>query len=50
MDIRLKADHFTLFRYISLAFKNLRRRMVRTALTIAGVGLAVAMAVSLGGL
>jgi len=49
MDIRLKEDHFTLFRYVSLAFKNLRRRMVRTALTISGVGLAVAMAVSLGG-
>ena len=49
MDTRLKEDHFTLFRYVSLAFKNLRRRMVRTALTISGVGLAVAMAVSLGG-
>src|SRR6266403_4799837 len=36
-------------RYLSLAAKNLRRRLVRTALTVAGVGLAVAMAVSLGG-
>lgn len=36
-------------RYIVLAFKNLRRRAVRTALTVAGVGLAVAVAVSLGG-
>ena len=35
--------------YIALAIKNLRRRMVRTALTIAGVSLAVAVAVSLGG-
>lgn len=36
-------------RYMVLAVKNLRRRMVRTALTVAGVGLAVAVAVSLGG-
>jgi putative ABC transport system permease protein len=36
-------------RYLSLAVKNLRRRLVRTALTVAGVGLAVAVAVSLGG-
>ena len=35
--------------YVVLATKNLRRRLVRTALTIAGVGLAVAVAVSLGG-
>lgn len=35
--------------YLSLAFKNLRRRMVRTSLTVTGVGLAVAVAVSLGG-
>ena len=38
-----------LYRYIVLAVKNLRRRMVRTFLTVAGVGLAVAVAVSLGG-
>ncbi len=36
-------------RYVVLAVKNLRRRLVRTGLTIAGVGLAVAVAVSLGG-
>lgn len=36
-------------KYILLAIKNLRRRVVRTALTVAGVGLAVAVAVSLGG-
>ncbi len=36
-------------RYLSLAVKNLKRRLVRTALTVAGVGLAVAVAVSLGG-
>src|SRR6516225_10084783 len=38
-----------LTRYLGLAVKNLRRRLVRTALTAAGVGLAVAVAVSLGG-
>ncbi len=38
-----------LTRYLSLAVKNLRRRLVRTTLTVAGVGLAVAVAVSLGG-
>lgn len=36
-------------RYLVLAAKNLRRRPVRTALTAAGVALAVAVAVSLGG-
>ncbi len=36
-------------RYLVLAVKNLRRRLVRTALTVAGVGLAVGVAVSLGG-
>ena len=36
-------------RYLGLAIKNLRRRLVRTALTVIGVGLAVAVAVSLGG-
>lgn len=36
-------------RYAVLAAKNLRRRLVRTALTAAGVGLAVMVAVSLGG-
>ena len=38
-----------LMRYLGLAVKNLRRRLIRTALTVAGVGLAVAVAVSLGG-
>ncbi len=36
-------------RYLTLSVKNLRRRLVRTGLTVAGVGLAVAVAVSLGG-
>jgi len=36
-------------RYMMLAVKNLRRRPVRTGLTVAGVGLAVTVAVSLGG-
>lgn len=36
-------------RYLSLAVKNLRRRPVRTGLTVAGVALAVTVAVSLGG-
>lgn len=36
-------------RYMVLAAKNLRRRPVRTGLTVAGVGLAVTVAVSLGG-
>lgn len=35
--------------YIILALKNLRRRIVRTILTVSGVALAVAVAVSLGG-
>lgn len=42
-------NHFPLRRYIGLAIKNLRRRFARTALTVAGVSLAVAVAVSLGG-
>jgi putative ABC transport system permease protein len=36
-------------RYLALAVKNLRRRPIRTGLTVAGVALAVAVAVSLGG-
>lgn len=36
-------------RYLTLAVKNLRRRVIRTALTIGGVALAVAVAVALGG-
>ncbi|MEK7336062.1 MAG: hypothetical protein AAB111_01185, partial [Nitrospirota bacterium] len=42
-------DPFVLRRYVVLAVKNLRRRPVRTALTVAGVALAVTVAVSLGG-
>jgi putative ABC transport system permease protein len=44
-----KTDPFVLRRYFALAVKNLRRRPVRTGLTVAGVGLAVTVAVSLGG-
>jgi putative ABC transport system permease protein len=36
-------------RYLTLAWKNLRRRPIRTGLTVAGVALAVTVAVSLGG-
>lgn len=36
-------------RYLALAYKNLFRRPVRSLLTISGVALAVAVAVSLGG-
>jgi putative ABC transport system permease protein len=36
-------------RYLTLAAKNLRRRPIRTGLTVAGVALAVTVAVSLGG-
>ncbi len=42
-------DRFPIKRYVGLAAKNLRRRLVRTGLTVAGVALAVAVAVSLGG-
>lgn len=42
-------DPFVLRRYAVLAVKNLRRRPVRTGLTVAGVALAVTVAVSLGG-
>ncbi|MEC4889671.1 MAG: FtsX-like permease family protein [Nitrospira sp.] len=42
-------DPFVLRRYLVLAVKNLRRRPVRTGLTVAGVALAVTVAVSLGG-
>lgn len=45
----MRKDPFVLPRYFALAVKNLRRRMVRTALTVAGVALAVTVAVSLGG-
>ena len=42
-------DSFVLRRYVVLATKNLRRRPMRTGLTVAGVALAVTVAVSLGG-
>jgi putative ABC transport system permease protein len=45
----MRKDNFILRRYFGLAFRNLRRRPVRTALTMAGVALAVTVAVSLGG-
>jgi putative ABC transport system permease protein len=45
----MEKDRFVLRRYFALAVKNLRRRPVRTGLTVAGVALAVAVAVSLGG-
>src|SRR5450631_4524881 len=44
-----QSDPMVLRRYVALAVKNLRRRAVRTALTVAGVALAVTVAVSLGG-
>src|ERR1043165_6101894 len=44
-----KSDPYILRRYLSLAIKNLRRRPMRTGLTVAGVALAVTVAVSLGG-
>jgi putative ABC transport system permease protein len=40
---------YTFKRYVTLAVKNLKRRPVRTGLTVAGVALAVTVAVSLGG-
>lgn len=49
MKTETRTDPFVLQRYFSLAAKNLRRRVVRTALTILGVALAVTVAVSLGG-
>src|SRR6266699_5642795 len=49
MNTDTTSDPFVLRRYVSLAIKNLRRRPVRTGLTVAGVALAVTVAVSLGG-
>src|SRR6188474_853253 len=49
MNIDNRTDPFILRRYFALAIKNLRRRLVRTGLTVAGVALAVTVAVSLGG-
>src|SRR5437763_3229237 len=49
MNTDIQKDPFVLRRYFSLAVKNLRRRPVRTGLTVAGVALAVTVGVSLGG-
>src|SRR3954469_6986828 len=49
MNSDIQKDPFVFRRYVMLAVKNLRRRPVRTGLTVAGVGLAVTVAVSLGG-
>lgn len=49
MSNNTQSDPLILRRYFLLALKNLRRRVVRTGLTIAGVALAVTVAVSLGG-
>jgi putative ABC transport system permease protein len=49
MDKDKQTDLMLLRRYLILATKNLRRRPVRTGLTISGVALAVTVAVSLGG-
>lgn len=49
MQDKYVKDPFPLPRFVGLAIKNLRRRVVRTGLTVAGVALAVAVAVSLGG-
>ena len=49
MNSQIQTDAYLFKRYAALAMKNLRRRPVRTGLTVAGVALAVAVAVSLGG-
>src|SRR5215467_8865404 len=49
MEKDKQTDLMLLRRYLILATKNLRRRPVRTGLTISGVSLAVTVAVSLGG-
>src|SRR6266853_7037050 len=49
MNTDTTRDTLVLRRYVALAVKNLRRRVVRTGLTSAGVALAVTVAVSLGG-
>src|SRR4051812_35865997 len=48
MNTMSQTDPFVLRRYFALAVKNLRRRVVRTGLTVLGVALAVTVAVSLG--
>lgn len=49
MNQEIRTDPYVFRRYVTLAIKNLRRRPVRTGLTVAGVALAVTVAVSLGG-
>jgi putative ABC transport system permease protein len=49
MTTTSQVDPFVFRRYFALAVKNLRRRIVRTGLTVLGVALAVTVAVSLGG-
>ncbi len=49
MNHQIQSDPYVFRRYFLLAWKNLRRRPVRTGLTVAGVALAVTVAVSLGG-
>lgn len=49
MNEQIQTDPYVFRRYVTLAVKNLRRRPVRTGLTVAGVALAVTVAVSLGG-
>ena len=49
MNNNTTKDPMVIRRYVALAIKNLRRRPVRTTLTVAGVALAVTVAVSLGG-
>src|SRR5262245_54049458 len=49
MSNELQRDPLLLRRYLRLAVRNLRRRVVRTSLTVTGVALAVTVAVSLGG-
>src|SRR5437773_1498498 len=49
MNNHQSTDPLVLRRYLALAVRNLRRRPVRTSLTISGVALAVTVAVSLGG-
>src|SRR5215472_575045 len=49
MKHEIQTDPYVFRRYVTLAARNLRRRPVRTGLTVAGVALAVTVAVSLGG-
>src|SRR4051794_38476963 len=49
MNSNFGTNPFIFRRYVTLAVKNLRRRPVRTGLTVAGVALAVTVGVSLGG-